>query len=86
MSNKVFRSGWFAGFLMAVAAQGANWLITPMSHPGASTLRTSGVVAQVLLCLGISLWLMWRQRASLSKAAWPARLAVGAPRPKLPAS
>lgn len=69
MSNKVFRSGWFAGFLMAVAAQGGNWLITPASHPDASTLRTYGVLAQVIGCLGISLWLMWRQQGAQPPAA-----------------
>lgn len=60
MSNKIFKSGWIAGFLMAVAAQGGNWLITPMSHPDASTLRTYAVVAQVAICAGVSLWLTWR--------------------------
>ena len=54
---------------MAVAAQGGNWLITPMSHPDASDLRKYGVIAQVLICLGGSLWLMWRQRGAGQPAA-----------------
>ena len=60
--TKAFKSGWIAGFLMAVAAQGGNWLITPMSHPAASDLRKYGVVAQILIAGGISLWLAWREQ------------------------
>ena len=60
--HKEFRSGWWAGFLMAVGAQGCNWLIS--SHPEASDLRNFGVIAQVIVCAGISLWLMRRQYAS----------------------
>jgi hypothetical protein len=67
--NKVFASGATAGFLLAVAAQGGNWLISPMSHPDASDLRKYGVIAQVLLCLGGSLWLMWRQKRSEEQVA-----------------
>jgi hypothetical protein len=62
MSNKSFKSGWWSGFLMAIAAQGGHWFITPASHPGASTLRTVGVIAQIVICLGISLWLMQREK------------------------
>lgn len=68
MSNKVFKAGWFAGFLMAVAAQGGNWLITPMSHPDASPARKYAVIGQIVICLGASLWLTWRQNASAPSA------------------
>jgi hypothetical protein len=69
MSNKSFKSGWWSGFLMAIGCQGVNWLITPMSHPAASTLRTYAVIGQVILCLGIGLWLIWRQQAQVPTPA-----------------
>ena len=67
--TKVFRYGWFAGFLMAIAAQGGNWLISPMAHPDASPLRRYGVIAQVVVCLGFSLWFTLRKRSSIPPAA-----------------
>ena len=56
-----FDRGVLAGMLISVGAGSGNWLITP--HPGASTLRTIGVVAQAVLTLGIGVWLIVRERS-----------------------
>ena len=60
--QKAFDLGVLAGFLFAVAAFSVNWLITPMSHPSASSLQRAGVIAQALLSLGIALFLVLRRR------------------------
>ena len=54
-----------------IAAQGVHWLITPMGHPGAGTLRTILVSMQVLACLAGIVWL-WRT-GRLKKSAPSAR-------------
>jgi hypothetical protein len=46
-----FDRGVLAGMLIAFGAFSGNWLITP--HPDPSTLRTIGVVAQVLRGLAL---------------------------------
>jgi hypothetical protein len=56
-----FDRGILAGMLIAFAAFSGNWLITP--HPGASTLRTVGVVAQAILGIGVGAWLIVRERS-----------------------
>jgi peptidoglycan biosynthesis protein MviN/MurJ (putative lipid II flippase) len=63
-SRNSFYWGMVAGMLVSVAAQAGNWLITPMSHPNASTARLYGVIAQGLLCLAAALWLVRRERAT----------------------
>ena len=69
MSNSsAFERGVFAGILVAFGASAVNWLITPMSHPDASTLRTVGVVLQAVLGLGLGLWLIVRERSRRAKA------------------
>jgi hypothetical protein len=62
--QKAFDSGMMAGFFITFAAVSGNWLITP--HPDASSLRTEGVVAQALVCLGIGLYLVLRRRPKSS--------------------
>jgi hypothetical protein len=58
--QKAFDSGMMAGFFISVAAFAGNWLIT--SHPDASSLRTTGVFAQALVCLGIGIYVILRRR------------------------
>jgi hypothetical protein len=62
-----FDRGVLAGMLIAFGAFSGNWLIT--SHPGASTLRTIGVVAQVVLGIGIGAWLIVRERSLQKRQA-----------------
>lgn len=57
-----FERGVFAGILAALGANAVNWLITPMSHPDASTQRTVAVAIQAVLGLGIGIWLIARER------------------------
>lgn len=56
-----FDRGVLAGMLIMIGAASGNWLITP--HPGSSTLRTIGVVAQAVLALGVGAWLIVRERS-----------------------
>jgi len=68
MSNSSeFERGVFAGIIIAFGANAVNWLITPMSHPDASTLRTVGVAVQAILGLGIGVWLIARERIKRNK-------------------
>ena len=62
--QEAFDSGMTAGFFICVAAFSGNWLIS--SHPDASSLRTTGVVVQALVCLGIGLYLVFRRRPKSS--------------------
>jgi hypothetical protein len=64
--QKAFDNGMMAGFFFSFAAFAGNWLITPMSHPDASSLRTAAVLGQALLCLGIGLYLVLRRRPKSS--------------------
>ena len=60
--SNAFRSGMLAGILLAIAAQAVNWMISP--HPDASQARKIAVVLQAVVALGLSIWLMFRERAS----------------------
>jgi hypothetical protein len=62
--QKAFDNGMLAGFFFSFAAFAGNWLIT--LHPDASPLRTEGVWAQALVCLGIGLCLLRRRRPKSS--------------------
>ena len=68
--QKAFDTGVAAGFFLALAGWAGNWLITPMSHPDATPLRRTLVIAQALVCLSIALFLFYtkRPRASFSPA------------------
>jgi hypothetical protein len=68
-----FDRGVLAGMLIAIGAVSGNWLITP--HPGATTLRTIGVVAQAVLTFGVGAWLIARERSLQTRQA----AAVNAP-------
>ena len=60
-----FDRGVLAGMLIVFGAVSGNWLITP--HPGASTLRIIGIVAQTVLGIGVGIWMILRER-SLQKS------------------
>jgi threonine/homoserine/homoserine lactone efflux protein len=63
MSNdKGFDRGLLAGVLLMLGASAMHWFITPMAHPGASTLQRVGVIAQALIGFGGFAWLTWRNR------------------------
>lgn len=64
-----FDRGVVAGMLIVVGAVSGNWLITPAQHPGASTLRTIGVVTQAVLALGLGVWLIVRERSLQKRQA-----------------
>lgn len=64
-----FDRGVVAGMLIVVGAVSGNWLITLAQHPGASTLRTIGVVTQAVLALGLGVWLIVRERSLQKRQA-----------------
>jgi len=64
--QRAFDLGATAGLFLALAGFSGNWLITPMRHPDASSLQRAGVIAQGLVCLGISLFLFVRRRPRIS--------------------
>jgi hypothetical protein len=66
-----FDRGILAGMLIMVGAVSGNWLITPAQHPDASTLRTMGVVAQLVLGIGVGVWLIVRERSLQKRQAAP---------------
>ena len=72
MSNHSgFDRGVLAGLLIAVGGSAVNWMITPMSHPDASNLRTAGIDIQAVLGLGIGIWLIARDRSERARAGAP---------------
>jgi hypothetical protein len=66
--QKAFDVGAAAGFFLALAAWAGNWLITPMSHPDATTLRRTLVIAQALVCLAVALFLFLTKRPRVSSS------------------
>jgi len=46
-----------------LGAQAVHWFITPISHPDAGALRTTGVGVQAAIGFGGALWLFVRQRS-----------------------
>ena len=56
-SKRDFGRGTVAGMLVILAADGVNWLITPMSHPEAGSAHQIAVIAQVVVCLAAAAWL-----------------------------
>jgi Na+/proline symporter len=60
MNSKAREYGALAGMLSTIAAWSVNWLITPMSHPTASSARQTAVVVQLVLCLLLAAW-FWRR-------------------------
>jgi hypothetical protein len=47
--NRARSFGFLGGLMVAVAASGVNWLITPSAHPDASPLRSMLVIVQVIV-------------------------------------
>lgn len=66
-------SGQMVGALMLalVGGQAVHWLITPAQHPGASDVRTVGVVVQALVGWGGFAWLASRERRQRRAAKQP---------------
>jgi hypothetical protein len=54
-------------------------MITPMSHPDASRLRTIGVAIQALLGVGIGIWLIARDRSERARRSAPVNTPVNTP-------
>ena len=64
------KSDYTLGVLLVfIAARGGNWLITPMSHPGATTLDYLFTWAQIIICLGAGFRLIARSRAPAAEGA-----------------
>ena len=55
-----FDSGLITGVLLMLAASAAHWLLT--GHPDAGPARTGTVIAQLLVGLGGSAWLVRSRR------------------------
>lgn len=70
INDASFRSGVVVGLLAMVGAQAIHWLITPGNHPGASTVRTIGVVIQAIVGVGGAMWIGFKRR---SRPASPGR-------------
>jgi hypothetical protein len=66
--QKAFDTGVAAGFFLTLAAWAGNWLITPMSHPDATSLRRTLVIVQALACLAIALFLFFTKRPRVSSS------------------
>ncbi|HEX6587809.1 MAG TPA: hypothetical protein VF039_02210 [Longimicrobiales bacterium] len=56
----MIRRGAFLGSVftagLILAAAGGNWLITPMRHPDAGSVRTALVVLQIVVGVGLAVW------------------------------
>jgi hypothetical protein len=63
-----FWLGVLAGILAAIAAQSANWLITPGAHPDSSVARGVGVGIQGVLCLAVAIGLLMHHRRGLRRS------------------
>ena len=59
--------GALAGLLWGAAAWSANWLLTPMAHPDASSARQAAVVGQLVVMLAAGL-LCWRIAGHATRA------------------
>jgi hypothetical protein len=69
-AEKARQYGALAGMLFTIAAWGCNWLITPISHPTASSARQTAVVVQVLITAGLAAW-CWRIAGQAARAEPP---------------
>ncbi len=63
-----FWLGVLAGILAAIAAQSANWLITPAAHPESSVARGIAVGIQGLVCLALAIALLVHHRRSVRRS------------------
>lgn len=54
--NRARSFGFLGGLMLAMAAGGVFWLITPTAHPNATTLRSLLVIAQVVLGVVLAVW------------------------------
>jgi hypothetical protein len=54
--NRARSFGFLGGLMLAMAAAGVFWLITPIAHPDATPLRTLLVITQVVLGVVLAVW------------------------------
>ena len=54
--NRARSFGFLGGLMLAMAAAGVFWLITPTAHPNATTLQSLLVIAQVVLGVVLAVW------------------------------
>lgn len=66
MNDKQKSDYLLGGLLLLVAGRSGNWLITPMSHPGAGTLEYVLTWAQVIVCVAAGFRLLRRSRVPVS--------------------
>jgi hypothetical protein len=60
--SRGFWGGALFGMCLIIAANGVNWLITPMRHPNAGTAKTVAVIVQIVVAASVAIWLYLRQR------------------------
>ena len=51
MVNKAQSDYWLGGLLYLCAGMSGHWLITPTSHPNATTLQYVWIWGQIVVCL-----------------------------------
>ncbi|MFN2316551.1 MAG: hypothetical protein ABR551_04260 [Gemmatimonadales bacterium] len=54
--NRARSFGFLGGLMLAMAAVGVFWLVTPMAHPDATALQSLLVIAQVVLGVVLAVW------------------------------
>lgn len=61
-SQRPFDMGLLAGVLLSLGGNAGNWLITPMSHPTASSFQHAWEIGQFIGCTVAALWLIMKMR------------------------
>jgi drug/metabolite transporter (DMT)-like permease len=54
--NRARSFGFLGGLMLAMAAAGVFWLITPMAHPDATALQSLLVIVQVVVGTVLAVW------------------------------
>ena len=83
-AEKARQYGAIAGMLAVVAGWSGNWLITPLSHPSASSTRQIAVVLQLVVAALLAAW-YWRRAGQAARRARTAS-DLGAPKAQAPAA
>jgi hypothetical protein len=76
--NRARSFGFLGGLMLAMAAAGVFWLITPMAQPDATTLQALLVIAQVVLGVVLSVW-CWVAAGRVGENASVQKEDLGAP-------